>query len=61
MLLQNIRQRCAEQGISLSELEDKAQLTRCTIYNWDKSTPSADKLIKVARILGTTAEELMAQ
>jgi transcriptional regulator with XRE-family HTH domain len=61
MLVHNIKTRCKEQNLSLSELEEKAGLGTRTIYRWDDSLPSADKLIRVAKILNTTAEELMAQ
>ena len=58
MLLQNIKTLCKAQGMSLAELEVKAELPPRTIYRWDVVLPSYDKVIKVARALGTTVEAL---
>ena len=58
MLLQNIKALCKAQGISLAELEIKAGLPPKSIYRWDSVLPSYDKVVKVAKALGTTVEAL---
>jgi len=60
MLLPNIRKKCEEQKITLFELETKAGLSHGTVYNWDKSMPSVDKVANVAKVLQSTVEELLA-
>ena len=59
MLLHKIRGLCEAQGISIAELERKANINQRTIYKWDKVIPAADKLARVAEILGTTVEALL--
>ena len=56
-----IRRMAAERGWSLRELERQAEVATGTIYRWDDNTPSADKLLKVAKILGVPMEELMKE
>ena len=49
-----------EQGITIEALEAKCGLGRNTMIKWDDSMPAADKLARVARVLQTTVEELLA-
>ena len=56
-----IRRIAAERGWSLRELEKQAGVSVGTIYRWDDSTPSADKLLKVAKTLDVSMEELMEE
>lgn len=60
MLLLNIRKICEEKKLTIAELERRANLSHGTVYNWDKSIPSADKLAAVAKVLETTSESLLA-
>ena len=60
MILHNIKRLCKEQGITVAELERKAQLTESTICKWGTNMPAADKLARVARVLHTTVEDLLA-
>lgn len=48
-----------EQGITIEALENKCGLGRNTMIKWDDSMPAADKLARVAQVLGTTVEELL--
>lgn len=59
MLLHNIKRLCAEQGITIAELERKALLNEATICKWGTTMPAADKLVRVAKVLGVTIEELL--
>ena len=59
MILHNIKRLCKEQGITVAELERKAQLTESTICKWSTNMPAADKVARVAKVLGVTIEELL--
>lgn len=59
MLLHKIKDLCVKQGITVAELERQAGLVRGTVCNWERSIPAADKLASVAKVLGTTSEELL--
>ena len=60
-MLKNIVDRCKEQGISIAELERQANLAERTIYKWDVSVPSVKKVLAVAKVLGCTVDDLMAE
>ena len=53
-----IRKLCKQRQISVGELEEKAGIAQRTICRWDKSSPSIDKVIKVADYLGVSLDEL---
>ena len=52
-----IKELCKEQHLSVSELERRAGVQ--FIRRWDKTEPSVYKVYRVAKILGTTVEELL--
>lgn len=58
-MLHKIRELCREKGISLAELERETGLSEKSIFSWNEVMPSADKLARVAKVLGTTVEELL--
>lgn len=57
-MVHNIRQKCKEKGITLAELERQVGVAPKGIYRWDTQDPAVHKVLKVARILDTTVEEL---
>ena len=59
MLLHKIKDLCAAQGITLKDLSEKADVPYTGLKEWGSSMPSADKLLRVAQVLGVTVEELM--
>lgn len=59
MLLHNIKEKCEKLGINIAQLEVKADIRPMSIYRWDTVMPAADKLARVAAVLGTTSEELL--
>ena len=61
MLMHKIKALCDEQGITLKDLSVKADVPYTGLKEWGTSMPSADKLIRVARVLGVTAEYLMSE
>lgn len=60
MLYRKIKRLCKEQGINVRQLEIQAGINEGTICKWNDSMPSAERLHKVATILGTTVEEIFA-
>lgn len=60
-MLAKILDKCREQGITLAELERKAGLANRTIYKWNESVPSVDKVLAVANVLGVTVDELVRE
>lgn len=62
MLRDKIKKLCAEQGKTVSQLEEELHLSGNTITRWNGvAGPSAENLVKVAIALGTTVEELMKE
>lgn len=60
-LLENIKRLCAEQGINIRQLEEKAGVAYGTIGRWGKGGklfPSIEKVKKVADALGVTMDEI---
>ncbi len=47
--LDRVKQLCIEHGETLASLERKLDFGNGTLRRWDKSAPTADKLIQVAR------------
>lgn len=58
-ILTRIKDLCDLHSMPISELERKAEIGNGVIRRWDKSIPSADKLQRVAKILGTTMDYLL--
>lgn len=50
-----------KQGITIEALENKCSLGRNTMIKWNDSMPAADKLARVAKVLGTTVEALLEE
>lgn len=61
MILKNIDEKCEERGLSRSALEKKLELSNGSISKWRKHKPSSDSLMKVAKALDCTMEELMKE
>lgn len=59
-MLHKIKELCRAQGITVAELERLAEITPKTVTKWDEIMPAADKLARVARVLHTTVEALLA-
>lgn len=58
---QNIKNICSDMGISITSVEQKAELTNGSISKWDKSEPSAIRLKRVADVLGVPIEHLLKE
>ncbi|WP_347005681.1 helix-turn-helix domain-containing protein [Enterococcus avium] len=59
MIYTRIKSFLSQKGISVNKLETELELSNGSISKWNDSVPSADKLAKVAKYLGTTVEELL--
>lgn len=59
MLLENIREKAEEKGISITKLEEKCGLSNGAIGKWASSNPRIDSLRPVAECLGVTVDELL--
>lgn len=58
-MLENIQNLCKERGIPISRLEKELGFSNGSIYKWDKTSPSVDKVIKVASFFNVTIEEIL--
>ena len=58
-LLEKIKYLCSQQGLNISKLEKQAGLKPKSINKWDQSSPSVDKVLKVADVLSVSVEELL--
>ena len=62
MKIDAIKEKMTQQGIkSMNELERRADLGLNTVYRWPEKSPSIDKVFRVAKVLGCTVDELIAE
>lgn len=59
-LLDRVQQLASLKGLSIAEIERKANLGNGTIRRWTNSIPSADKLYRVSKVLGVSIEYLLS-
>lgn len=60
-IVENIRWLCKQQNISIPKLEKELGFGNGAIYNWDKSSPSVDKLQKVADYFQVSTDYLLGR
>lgn len=58
-LLDKIKNICADQDLSIPELEMKAGISENSLYRWNDVTPGIDKVKKVADALGLSVDDLL--
>lgn len=58
MLGDFIKEKCKEQGITVSKLEQELDLSNGIIMKWNGSVPAANSLAKVAKRLDVSLMEL---
>lgn len=46
-------------GLSLAEIERRAGIGNSTICKWHKISPTVDKVVKVAKVLGVTINDIV--
>ena len=59
-LLTHIREICAARGTTIAKVEKAIGFNK-VIYNWDKYTPSIDKVVAVADFFGLSVDELIGR
>lgn len=60
-IVDSIKRLCKEKDMSIPKLEKEVGLSNGSIYNWNKSYPSIDKVIKVADYFNITIDELIGR
>lgn len=58
-MFDKIKELCAEQGITIAELERRADIVPTTMAKWRSISPSVDKVARVAKALGVKIEDLL--
>lgn len=60
MIYENVREICDKKGISITDLEKKANLGNGTIGKWKKGAmPNMDSVISVAEALNVKVDKLL--
>lgn len=60
-MVEEIRKRASAKRITIAELERAAELGRSTILRWDRTSPSVNKVQRVASVLGCTVDDLLRE
>lgn len=61
MIYENIVSLCKAKNISIAKLERETGLGNATIRTWETSSPSVDRLKKVADYLGVTIDSMLSE
>ncbi|MHA7611572.1 helix-turn-helix domain-containing protein [Weissella viridescens] len=56
---ERIKQTAKDRGLTLNQLNDKANLKNNIIYSWKTKTPSVENVKKVADVLGVSVDYLL--
>lgn len=59
MLFSKIQHLCIDHKVSISKVEKECGLANATIRRWEKASPTADNLIKVADYFGVSVDFLL--
>lgn len=61
MIFEKIQSVAMEKGLSIAEVERRANIGNGTISKWKTSSPSVDNLNKVAKVLDVDINNLMPE
>lgn len=61
MIVENIKALCKREGVTIKAVEEICNLGNGTIRRWDDSSPSVEKLARVARFFRVTIDELIKE
>lgn len=61
MIVKNIAYLCEKNNISLRKLAEELKFSASGVSRWDDSSPSADKVLKIARRFNITVEALLLE
>lgn len=59
LIYDRIKELCTQRGISIYRLEKDLGFSSCSICKWKTSSPSVDKVQKVADYFGVTVNYLL--
>lgn len=59
MLYDKVKAIAEQKKIPISRIEKDCELQQGSIGHWNKSKPSYDKLVSVAKYLGVTVEQIV--
>ena len=60
-IFERTKETAQRQGLTVSMLEKRANLSENSLYTWKKSTPKADNLRKVADVLHVSTDYLLGR
>ena len=58
-MVERIKELCKERGIGISQLERETGQSSGCINKWDTSSPSAEKVRRVAEFFGVTCDYII--
>lgn len=61
MIYDNIKSIAEKKGMSIAEIEKKAQIGNGTIGRWRESFPNVDSIVKVAKVLNVSVNTLIKE
>ena len=61
MILENVKRLCKQKQTSIWALEKALGIGNGTISKWETSSPSVDKLKRVADYFGVTVDDLLRE
>lgn len=61
MIVENIRRLCAARGITIKQLEAETGIGNGVIARWGTSSPTVDRLKRVADFFGVTVDKLIGE
>lgn len=61
MIFKRIAQLCKEKGVSVAKLERETGISNGTISRWGSSSPTVEKLEKVADYFGVSVDSLLGR
>lgn len=59
-MLARIKELAQKNNLTIMQLENECGLSNGSVYHWDEIKPSYDKVVRVAKRLGVSVEELTA-
>jgi transcriptional regulator with XRE-family HTH domain len=60
-LFNNVKTLCKREGIKVETLSEALGWGETSIYRWDKTSPSIEKVMKVAKYFNVTVDSLLAE
>jgi transcriptional regulator with XRE-family HTH domain len=61
LIVDKIKALCKAEGVTIKAVEEICNLGNGTIKRWDKSSPSVDRIARVARFFRVTIDELIKE